>query len=159
MNRRHHKTKTVSLNLVSLMDIFTILVFFLLVNSSEVTELPSTRDVVLPESISQEAPRETVVVKVTATDIRVQGETVAKLTDVMRSNNAVIPQLQGVLARDFPKTDSDKEREITILGDKDVRYAVLRKIMASCASADFDRVSLAVMQKAGEAPTGIGVTT
>jgi len=49
---RHHKRhkRNVALNLVSLMDIFTILVFFLLVNSSEVQTLPNARDLELPES-------------------------------------------------------------------------------------------------------------
>ena len=41
-----------ALNLVSLMDIFTILVFFLLVNSSDVETLPNAKDLQLPESIS-----------------------------------------------------------------------------------------------------------
>ena len=52
---RHHKRhkQGVSLNLVSLMDIFTILVFFLLVNSSDVEVLPNAKDVQLPESIAE----------------------------------------------------------------------------------------------------------
>ena len=50
---KHHKRhgKNVGLNLVSLMDIFTILVFFLLVNSSDVETLPNAKDLQLPESI------------------------------------------------------------------------------------------------------------
>ena len=52
---RHHKRhkRSTALNLVSLMDIFTILVFFLLVNSSDVEVLPSAKDVQLPESIAE----------------------------------------------------------------------------------------------------------
>ena len=66
MERRNEKGKrTVTLNLVSLMDIFTILVFFLLVNSAEVEVLPNARDIQLPESIAEEKARENVVVMVT----------------------------------------------------------------------------------------------
>ena len=63
---RHHKRhkRSTALNLVSLMDIFTILVFFLLVNSSEVQTLPNAKDLVLPESVAEERARETVVVLV-----------------------------------------------------------------------------------------------
>ena len=39
-----------SINLVSMMDIFTILVFFLLVNSSDVEVLPNAKEIVLPTS-------------------------------------------------------------------------------------------------------------
>ena len=57
---RHHKRRKqgAGLNLVSMMDIFTILVFFLLVNSSEVEVLPNTDSVQLPESIAETNPRE-----------------------------------------------------------------------------------------------------
>ena len=52
MERRNVRgKKSVTLNLVSLMDIFTILVFFLLVNSGQVETLPNARDITLPESI------------------------------------------------------------------------------------------------------------
>ena len=45
MEKHHKRNKsTAALNLVSLMDIFTILVFFLLVNSSDVETLPSTKE-------------------------------------------------------------------------------------------------------------------
>ena len=55
MERRNERgKKTVSLNLVSLMDIFTILVFFLLVNSAQVEVLPNARDLQLPESIAEQ---------------------------------------------------------------------------------------------------------
>ena len=51
---RHHKRHkgTPSFNLVSLMDIFTILVFFLLVNSGEGEVLPSTKNVDLVDGIA-----------------------------------------------------------------------------------------------------------
>ena len=61
---KHHKRNKASggLNLVSLMDIFTILVFFLLVSSSEVQTLPNAKDMTLPESIAEKKPEENVVV-------------------------------------------------------------------------------------------------
>src|SRR5512138_1138557 len=87
---RHHRRHgaAAGLNLVSLMDIFTILVFFLLVNSAEVELLPSTRAIELPESIAEQKPRETVVVMVTDTDILVQGERVASLQEALAEGDA-----------------------------------------------------------------------
>ena len=65
--KRHHKRhkRTTTLNLISLMDIFTILVFFLLVNSGDVQTLPNAKDLALPESVAEQRARETVVVMVT----------------------------------------------------------------------------------------------
>ena len=72
---RHHKRNkgTPAFNLVSLMDIFTILVFFLLVNTGEGEVLPSTRSVHLPESVAEQKPRQNVVVMLTEHDVLVEG--------------------------------------------------------------------------------------
>jgi len=96
---RHHKRHkgTPSFNLVSLMDIFTILVFFLLVNSGEGEVLPSTRNVDLPESIAEQKPRQNVVVMVTERDILVQGNRIALLKDVNSSDRLVIDPLKVAL--------------------------------------------------------------
>ena len=68
MERRNDRgKKSAGLNLVSLMDIFTILVFFLLVNSGQVETLPNAKDIKLPESIAEQKSRETVIVTVTIT--------------------------------------------------------------------------------------------
>ena len=54
MDKHHHRKQVVSLQLVSLMDIFTILVFFLLINSTDVEVLPNAKDLQMPESIAEE---------------------------------------------------------------------------------------------------------
>jgi len=73
MERRHDRGKRgIALNLVSLMDIFTILVFFLLVNSSDVEVLPNAKEIQLPESIAEEKAKESVVILIGENDIIVQ---------------------------------------------------------------------------------------
>lgn len=159
MDRRHKRHKRgVALNLVSLMDIFTILVFFLLVNSSEVEVLPNTRDVRLPESTAEMPPRENVVVLVTDDEVLVQGRVVARIADVMANDAIVIPELKEALERQTERAlsaqmrDDATHREVTIMGDRDLPYRLLKKIMATCTEADYGRLSLAVMQKAAELP-------
>ncbi|HEX7082094.1 MAG TPA: biopolymer transporter ExbD [Gammaproteobacteria bacterium] len=153
---RHHKRhkRGYSLNLVSMMDIFTILVFFLLVNSGEVEVLPSSRDVQLPESIAETPARETVVVLVTDEAVLVQGELVARVAEVMADDALVIPALRAALENQTARVlrrdanDDPAEREVTIMGDKELPYRLLKKIMATCTEADYGRLSLAVLQKA-----------
>ena len=73
MDRHHKRNKgRAVLNLVSLMDIFTILVFFLLVNSGEVQVLPNAKALVLPESKAIQEPKETLAVMVNRDEILVQ---------------------------------------------------------------------------------------
>lgn len=149
---RNRKKRNVGYNMVSLMDIFTILVFFLLVNSSEVEVLPSTQGVQLPESRSETRARQSIVVLVSDKDILVQGHRVATIDEVM-SAGASIPglakALQNLRARALQKTGVKFNGEVTIMGDKDTPYELLKKIMLTCASVQYGRISLAVTQRAG----------
>jgi len=155
---KHHKRKSVgSLNLISLMDIFTILVFFLLVNSQDVETLPNAKDIQLPESYAEEKARENVVILVTDDHILVQGKPVATMAEVRAQDGAVIKGLENELRLQTEKllrrdTQANVEdREVTIMGDRELSYSLLKKVMASCTAADYGKISLAVMQKAPDA--------
>lgn len=158
MERHHKRHKGGSaINLVSMMDIFTILVFFLLVNSSEVEVLPNAKDVRLPDSIAEEKARESVVVLVTENDLLVQGRVVASVADVMARKTIVIPELKAALEEQTARTlqadvrDDVAGREVTIMGDREIPYSLLKKVMATCTSADYGQLSLAVLQKSTDA--------
>ena len=155
---RHHKrmSKDSKLSLVSLMDIFTILVFFLLVNSGEGEVLPTTRNVDLPESIAEQKPRENVVVMVTEHDILVQGSRIAVLKDVNDSGELLIDPLKAALIsqnkRRLIASNAVKPTapEVTIMGNKESPYRLLKKVMATCTEAGFGKISVAVMQKTAQ---------
>lgn len=98
MERRHKRHKGGSaINLVSMMDIFTILVFFLLVNSSDVEVLPNAKEIVLPISTAEDKARESVVVLLKDTQVLVQGQPVAELAAVNASDALIIPELKAAL--------------------------------------------------------------
>ena len=155
---KHHKRNKSSgaLNLVSLMDIFTILVFFLLVNSSDVETLPNSKDLQLPESIAEEKAKETVVILIGEVDIIVQGTPVAKVADVMELKGNDIPALREALLSQNDRVlrresrDDIAGREVTIMGDKEIPYRVLKKVMATCTQSDYGQISLAVLQKSSD---------
>jgi biopolymer transport protein ExbD len=155
---KHHKRHKGAgmLNLVSLMDIFTILVFFLLVNSSDVETLPNAKDLQLPESIAEEKAKETVVILIGEEDIIVQGTPVAKVADVMKLKGNDIPALRQALKSQNDRVlrreaqDDIAGREVTIMGDKEIPYRLLKKVMATCTESDYGQISLAVLQKSSE---------
>ena len=157
MERHYKRNKGApSFNMVSLMDIFTILVFFLLANSGEGEVLPSTRNIELPESIAEQKPRQNVVIMVTATEILVQGSRVISMNDVENSKGLVIEPLKVALERQNQRrilqgaADADKAKplEVTIMGNKTIPYRLLKKVMVTSTEAGFGKISLAVMQKA-----------
>jgi len=157
MDKHHKRNKgTGALNLVSLMDIFTILVFFLLVNSSQVETLPNAKELQLPESIAEEKAKETVVIIIGETDLVVQGTPVAKIADVMARKGNDIPELREALLSQNDRVlrreaqEDIAAREVTIMGDKDIPYRLLKKVMATCTESDYGQISLAVLQKSSD---------
>lgn len=153
MERHHRKHRGAgALNLVSLMDIFTILVFFLLVNSAEVEVLPTTKILKLPESSAEQRPRETVTVTVTPRHIVMQGRSIAALAEVSGSGLRAVPELTRALEEVAGRAAArpPAEREVTVLADRSIPYRILKKVMVSCREAEFGRVSLAVLQKLPE---------
>lgn len=157
MERHHKRNKGApAFNLVSLMDIFTILVFFLLVNTGEGEVLPSTKNVDLPESIAEQKPRENVVVMITDRDILVQGTRVASIDSLKGSGSLRIEALKQALEHQSQRrvlVDPQGKTvapEVTIMGSKDIPYQLLKKVMASCTEAGYGKISLAVLQKTAQ---------
>jgi biopolymer transport protein ExbD len=141
------------MTLVPFIDMLMIMVVFLLVHTSDVDVLPNSKNISIPESISDKKPVPSVVVMITKDDLLVDGRSVAKLADVIASTDAVIQPLKQALQSqaDIVLADAAKQdiadREVTILGDKQTPYSVLRKVMATCTDADYGKVSLAVVER------------
>ena len=157
METRHKRhSASGGLNLVSLMDIFTILVFFLLVNSSDVEVLPNAKDIQLPESIAEEKARESVVILIGEEHIIVQGTPIVRVADVMARRGNDIPELRQALLSQNDRVlrkeaqDDIAGREVTIMGDRDIPYRLLKKVMATCTESEYGKISLAVLQKSSD---------
>lgn len=153
---RSNRNKTmVDMNLVSLIDVFTILIFFLLSNAQGVETLPSPKAVSLPESVSEVSPRETVIIVVSASEILIDGRKVASVADVLAMDGDLIEPLRAELAKlqssrqVVSKESEASSKRLTIMGDKQIPYKLLRKIMVSSARANFTDVSFAVQQRIG----------
>jgi len=156
---RHHKRggNGAALSLVSLMDIFTILVFFLLVNSSSEQQLPSSKVISLPESIAERMPTETIVVMVTATDILVHGRKIADIAEVLADEKGRVIEsvkqelmFQAHQMWDQEALESIDGAAITLMADKKIPYKLLRRIMLTMADTPYKKISLAVRKKGKE---------
>ena len=149
--RRARNQNMVDMNLVSLIDVFTILIFFLMSNVG-VETISSTRAVQLPESMSQKPPKETVMIVVTGTEILVGGKVVASVAEALRVDSDLIQPLKAELdveaSREviLKENESDSKR-VTIMGDRDIPYRLLRKVMFTAARAGYSDVSFAVRQR------------
>jgi biopolymer transport protein TolR len=157
MERRHARHKGVAtLNLTSLMDIFTILVFFLLVNSSNTQQPPENKDIVLPESTAETVPDDVLKIQISVRDIIVQDiridATVAENEDGATIIPALVDELKFRASRSLPVLNAagEAEREVMILADRKVPYSTIRNVMVSANQTDYTKISFAVLRKAEE---------
>jgi biopolymer transport protein ExbD len=152
-----NRAKTVKMNLTSLMDVFTILVFFLLVNSASTEVLETPKQITLPASVVEEKPRETVVIFISAIEVTVQGQSIVLVADILATERQNIAPIGRALAKvngniiGINTQTVAQSQEVTILADRTVPFSVVKKVMSTCTSQGFEKISLAVLQKASKA--------
>jgi len=153
--RGHHGSH---MALIPFIDMLTMLVVFLLLHSSDVEILPNTKNITIPQSVADLKPHETVVIMVTKDDLLVNGRSVGKVAEVasMPGDQMIIPLLRDALKAQADivlrqaSEEAVKDREVTIMGDKGTPFSVLKRVMATATSADYGKVSLAVIQRERE---------
>lgn len=149
-----------TLNLIALMDVFTILVFFFLVHSTEGSPQSRGELVNLPESIADQQPRDTPVVTISTQTIYLEGQPVVAVATIVQADDekieALALALQALLdpetAAESAAASADAVRELTIMGDKSIPFALLKRVMRTCTLAGFGNIALSVQQRA----TGAG---
>ena len=151
-----NKKKVKGLNLTSLMDVFTILVFFLLFHSSGGEAVEAPKQIKLPDSVVETKPRETVVIMVSPEIVLVQGKAVISTMELIEAKGETIVEItEGLklLERNIIGISTKTavgSKEVTILADKSIPFSALKKIMSTCTGSGYGRISLAVIQKAAQ---------
>ena len=155
-----NRVKITKMPLTSLMDVFTILVFFLLVNSGSVEIMEAPKDVALPVSKVETKPRETVVIFISPVEVLVQGRLVALVDDILNEKSGATDPITTRLAELKDSVIGENTAvvagsdEVTILADKSVPFSVIKTIMSTCTGEGYEKVSLAVIQQNTQAAAG-----
>jgi biopolymer transport protein ExbD len=159
MLRKVEKRDVIPLNLVSMIDIFTTLVFFLLLTSTSVQTLRSPRSLQLPSSVTSQTPNDTPVLMITSEAITLQGQPVMTVAQAEQTSGDVLPQLKSQLllvplAQIQGEANNALTRgEINIMADKEIPYSLLKKVMVTAGQAQFARISLSVDHRSSRAAT------
>jgi len=139
--------------LVPFIDMMTILVVFLLAHTAEVDILPNTKNISIPQSLSERKPNAAIVVMVTTDSVYVDGKLVGSIAEIVANSGNVFEPLKAALVAQnelalggAQKTEIAK-REVTIMGDKNTPYSVLKRIMLTCSDAEYGKVSFAVVER------------
>ena len=149
-NRKSGHIAGLGLNLIPMMDVLSVLVFFLLFHSFNGT-MPEAR-IVLPDSVVETSPRQTLTIVVTPEVVMIQGDAVINTAELLNDSMGTVHEVTArleELERNIVGI-STESKEITLLADKTIPYNVLKKIMSTCTASGYGRISLAVVQKAAK---------
>jgi biopolymer transport protein ExbD len=150
--KRPTAKKTAALHLVSLMDIFTILVFFLLMNSGDSQEIESAKFITLPDSSANSSFSNELLITVGTEFISIDDIEIVSLAKVQLAKGKAVTEISAVLKKNSEENSEMNEfekkngRSVTILGDQNVPYEILRSVMASCSQENYRDIALAVNQ-------------
>src|SRR5271170_3307211 len=139
--------------LIPFIDMMTILVVFLLAHTADVDILPNSKNIAIPQSISDRKPSAAVVVMITKDSVLVDGKLVGSVAEVAANPGQVFAPLKAALTaqNDLILSTAQQQdiskREVTIMGDKSIPYSVLKKIMLTCSDAEYGKVSFAVVER------------
>src|SRR5258708_19715957 len=127
--------------LIPFIDMMTILVVFLLAHTAEVDILPNTKNISIPQSLSDRKPSAAVVVMVTKDSVYVDGELVGSLSDVVANQGTSFAPLKSALlaqnARSFRTAQhaAPSNPEVTITADTSTPYAALTQLILTCTQS------------------------
>lgn len=151
--RRSKSISSFTLKLTPMIDMFTILLVFLLKSFSMEGEIMSVaKDLQLPQSTAQTPPKASPILVVTSEWIILDGKPVEKVASVLEQNRNIINNLGqelGYLRRFSERLGQLDAKmgfkgDITIQGDKEIPFELLKKIMFTCGQQGYNNMLLAV---------------
>ncbi len=154
--RKSRKNGIVQLTVISLMDIFTILLLFLLLQlGDEGVSLPASDKLQLPSSTSKSMPKSTIQIMVTGKEILIGGNRVMSVDEALKEKGLILFPVKEELGRLAERTKFLASKNasvqftgnITLLGDRKIPFKLLKKIMNTSAQAEYPNISLGVMQQ------------
>lgn len=175
--QKNKRGVTAVLSLTAMVDMFTVLVIFLLQNFSATGEiLYIPKEVMLPKANRVNELKPSVVVTVSAKEVLIDRTPVATFAEVEEAKDWVIPNLRDQVRVILEKAKLDQEaklqnkirtavdktlgkdededpnawRKVTLQADKDIDYLTLKKIMYSIYEAGGGPINFAVAKKSDD---------
>ena len=143
------------LNLNSMMDMFTIILLFLLkVYATDGQMITPSDDLTLPNSSVEKLSNVSLDLAISKEWLILNDKPVMKVSELLSSEQIIIPKLQKELRRYAKEAERMQEKygqkfsgSITIQGDKQLPYKALIKVMATCGKSKYPNMKFLVYQK------------
>lgn len=157
---RSKKTGYASLMLTSLVDMFTIIVIFLLMNFSANGEvLYMSKDIKLPDAYHGAQLERAPVISVSPEAITFDGRQVLATDELTRGDVLNVPALEDALRDERRRYETIHARDpehpfrglVNVQADRKIPFKVIKRIMFACNQSGFGNINFAALAKEGEA--------
>jgi biopolymer transport protein ExbD len=149
-NQRRHSS-VADLLLTPLIDMFVILVVFLIMNFSASGELISiSKDIQLPKATVTSELERAPIIQISANTVAIEGVKVGDADDILKDPDLRIPSLTDKL-QEMRKVDEMMhpgqpfKGQIIINCDKNIDFKLVRKVMFAAADAGYTAFNYAVL--------------
>lgn len=142
LKKQQRRIAMVSLSLTSMVDMFAILVIFLLTNTSAITQWVEVgQGIKLPRAHSADPVPRGVTVQVTASALFGDKQELISVTDIVHGPMSIQP------LKAWLEAQSKKDAVVNLVGHEAVPFGTMRKVVATCQDAGYTNVNLAVQPK------------
>ena len=163
---RGKKVGYASLMLTSLVDMFTIIVIFLLMNFSANGEvLYMTKDIKLPDAFHGAQLDRAPVISVSNDAVTFDGRQVANTSDLTKGDLLNVPALEDALRDERRRYETIHAQDlehpfrglVNVQADRKIPFKVIKRIMFACNQSGFGNINFAALAKDGEGPRKVAL--
>jgi len=157
VRKPRRREPTFTLRLTSMIDVFTILLVFLLKSYSADGQIMTvSKELSLPISTSIKSPETSSIIMITEKMILVDGRPLMSVKDAIESKNLRLENLykdlraKRLMAESVSQLDEKMafRGDITIQGDSKIPFEVLKRVMYTCGQVGYNNMLLAVTSTA-----------
>ena len=156
MAKRRSKKGNTKLNITSMMDMFTIILVFLLKSFSAEGQLVTpAKGLTIPTSTIESAAKRGVELTVGRKSISVEGKEIMRTQEASKTKGYMLQKLYDELSLRAEEEKKSLEEygggefkgDVNIQGDLSTKYELLTKIMYTCGQSGYPNMNLVVYKK------------
>jgi len=156
---RGKKSGYAGLMLTSLVDMFTIIVIFLLMNFSANGEvLYMSKDIKLPDAYHGAQLERAPVISVSGDAVTFDGRQVASTDELVKGDVLNVPELEDALRDERRRYETIHAQDpdhpfrglVNVQADRKIPFKVIKRIMFACNQSGFGNINFAALAKEGD---------
>jgi biopolymer transport protein ExbD len=158
---RGKKNGFASLMLTSLVDMFTIIVIFLLMNFSANGEvLYMSKDIKLPDAYHGAQLERAPVISVSADSVTFDGKLLLTTSELQSGDALNVPALEEALRDEKRRYEQDHAQDadhpfrglVNVQADRRIPFKVIKRVMFACNQSGFGNINFAALSREGAPP-------